>query len=638
MLAACKAALSGLGGGPGGSSSSSSSSSRRRHGHGHGGASPSDKQSEAFARAVSEGAAAQVAAYVGDTRSLLVCSLKTHPAKSTAWHLAAGYKGSRGRGGASAGSSSNGAEMLELLLALHRQHGFPGGEGLRELLACPNKRGQTCLHVAAAHGNADAVRLLLSEAGPPAPRSSSGAAGSSGSSSSPGSSGSAPAATGAPDLPAAAAASSRSGGCGGCGAGGCEFLLRADKSGRTAMHLAAAAGSEECVRLLLEAAEAADAAAAAAAASDGEVPCSPAGGGTGAGGPQQQQQQQLVSPRHVSPSSRSASARSPSSSQQLGPVTAVARLAGSADAAGLTPLHFAAAANCLGAARLLLGAGGAAITAAAAADVFEAAMPCNAGWTCLHVAAMRGHLDFVLTVLRHHLSLSTEEQLADWNPAASTTTSGGGGVAGVAVGLAAASFGGRQRRSTTDPRAVTDRRGTTAAALAAARGFAELAAALDPDRPLAAAVNGESALTGPDGRELRPPAMFVCPITQEVMREPAVASDGFTYERAAIAKWVAAGKLTSPMTNLPFTSRALYPNNVVRTAIMEWRAENGLPDPTAPPRGAGRRLASSGVVVDLHNAVGRGGAAGGASRGAGGGGGGGASGDPFLSHLRAHGL
>lgn len=97
------------------------------------------------------------------------------------------------------------------------------------------------------------------------------------------------------------------------------------------------------------------------------------------------------------------------------------------------------------------------------------------------------------------LSLSTEEQLADWNPSA---TSGSG---------AAAPFG---RRRSTDPRAVTDRRGTTAAALAAARGFAELAAALDPDRPLAAAINGESALMGRDGRELRPPAMFVCPITQ----------------------------------------------------------------------------------------------------------------------------
>ena len=214
--------------------------------HAHGGSSPSDKQAEGFARAVSEGAAAQVAAYVGETRSLLVCSLKTHPAKrcvlrgamgmgravlsaapgryascsrhtrttprphtntrtnapksppppaccsadcspllftssysipscsltimliqsityclhttplspppprSTAWHLAAACKGSAGRGRAAAAAASapsSGSAMLELLLALHRQHGFPGGGELRELLASPNKRGQTCLHV-----------------------------------------------------------------------------------------------------------------------------------------------------------------------------------------------------------------------------------------------------------------------------------------------------------------------------------------------------------------------------------------------------------------------------------------------------------------------------------------------------------
>ncbi|EFJ53170.1 hypothetical protein VOLCADRAFT_48981, partial [Volvox carteri f. nagariensis] len=53
----------------------------------------------------------------------------------------------------------------------------------------------------------------------------------------------------------------------------------------------------------------------------------------------------------------------------------------------------------------------------------------------------------------------------------------------------------------------------------------------------------------------------------EVMVEPVVASDGFTYERAAICKWLTAGKRTSPMTNQQFTSRLLFPNNVLRSAI-----------------------------------------------------------------------
>lgn len=45
---------------------------------------------------------------------------------------------------------------------------------------------------------------------------------------------------------------------------------------------------------------------------------------------------------------------------------------------------------------------------------------------------------------------------------------------------------------------------------------------------------------------------------------------GFTYEQAAIAKWLAAGRFTSPMTNLPLKHRALYPNNAISTAIKDW--------------------------------------------------------------------
>lgn len=33
------------------------------------------------------------------------------------------------------------------------------------------------------------------------------------------------------------------------------------------------------------------------------------------------------------------------------------------------------------------------------------------------------------------------------------------------------------------------------------------------------------------------PAMFVCPITQDLMDDPVVAADGYTYERDAIQEW-----------------------------------------------------------------------------------------------------
>lgn len=40
---------------------------------------------------------------------------------------------------------------------------------------------------------------------------------------------------------------------------------------------------------------------------------------------------------------------------------------------------------------------------------------------------------------------------------------------------------------------------------------------------------------------------FLCPITYELFREPVVACDGHTYEKAAIEKWLT-NKDTSPRT------------------------------------------------------------------------------------------
>ena len=56
-----------------------------------------------------------------------------------------------------------------------------------------------------------------------------------------------------------------------------------------------------------------------------------------------------------------------------------------------------------------------------------------------------------------------------------------------------------------------------------------------------------------------------CSITLEVMQDPVVAADGYTYERIAIERWVAA-KLCSPMTNDPMGPE-LVPNIAVRTLI-----------------------------------------------------------------------
>ncbi|KAL3278537.1 hypothetical protein HHI36_024256 [Cryptolaemus montrouzieri] len=63
------------------------------------------------------------------------------------------------------------------------------------------------------------------------------------------------------------------------------------------------------------------------------------------------------------------------------------------------------------------------------------------------------------------------------------------------------------------------------------------------------------------------PFDFLCPITHEIMLEPVICSDGFTYERRAITEWFMAGKYTSPMTNAPLATTAYKLNNDLRNAI-----------------------------------------------------------------------
>ncbi|KAL4451873.1 hypothetical protein ABPG75_007535 [Micractinium tetrahymenae] len=87
-----------------------------------------------------------------------------------------------------------------------------------------------------------------------------------------------------------------------------------------------------------------------------------------------------------------------------------------------------------------------------------------------------------------------------------------------------------------------------------------------------------------DASQLVPLVLQASPCTimplQEPMRDPVVAADGHTYERAAIAAWLqhsaaaaaAAGRpaqLRSPMTNQPLEHAVLVPNRAVRAAIQE---------------------------------------------------------------------
>ncbi|KAI3693382.1 hypothetical protein L6452_33217 [Arctium lappa] len=66
------------------------------------------------------------------------------------------------------------------------------------------------------------------------------------------------------------------------------------------------------------------------------------------------------------------------------------------------------------------------------------------------------------------------------------------------------------------------------------------------------------------------PHYFNCPIFQEMMQDPVVAADGYTYEAEALRGWLDSGHNTSPMTNLELANSNLVPNHALRSAIQEW--------------------------------------------------------------------
>ncbi|XP_070332256.1 WD repeat, SAM and U-box domain-containing protein 1 isoform X6 [Odocoileus virginianus] len=69
------------------------------------------------------------------------------------------------------------------------------------------------------------------------------------------------------------------------------------------------------------------------------------------------------------------------------------------------------------------------------------------------------------------------------------------------------------------------------------------------------------------------PDEFICPITRELMKDPVIASDGYSYEKEAMENWISKKKRTSPMTNLVLSSVILIPNRTLKMAIDRWLSE-----------------------------------------------------------------
>ena len=72
---------------------------------------------------------------------------------------------------------------------------------------------------------------------------------------------------------------------------------------------------------------------------------------------------------------------------------------------------------------------------------------------------------------------------------------------------------------------------------------------------------------------------FICPITLELMVDPVVAADGFTYERKAMENWLKCHTpvrgINSPMTNQRLKHRILTPNTLIQNMIKEFKSEKG---------------------------------------------------------------
>ncbi|KAF5481806.1 hypothetical protein F2P56_002428 [Juglans regia] len=67
------------------------------------------------------------------------------------------------------------------------------------------------------------------------------------------------------------------------------------------------------------------------------------------------------------------------------------------------------------------------------------------------------------------------------------------------------------------------------------------------------------------------PKHYFCPILQEIMDDPHIAADGFTYEHEAIKAWLKKHNV-SPVTRLRLHHFTLTPNHTLHYAIQEWRS------------------------------------------------------------------
>ncbi|XWS72207.1 hypothetical protein CRYUN_Cryun02cG0020500 [Craigia yunnanensis] len=74
-----------------------------------------------------------------------------------------------------------------------------------------------------------------------------------------------------------------------------------------------------------------------------------------------------------------------------------------------------------------------------------------------------------------------------------------------------------------------------------------------------------------ENNNLYAPSHYFCPILQEVMDDPYIVADGFTYEHRAIEAWLEKHNV-SPVTKRRLQHSILTPNHTLRSAIQDWKS------------------------------------------------------------------
>ena len=79
------------------------------------------------------------------------------------------------------------------------------------------------------------------------------------------------------------------------------------------------------------------------------------------------------------------------------------------------------------------------------------------------------------------------------------------------------------------------------------------------------------------GMQVPTPEHFICSISGEIFKDPVIASDGQTYERESIEKWIATKEgqpVRSPLTGAILNNHTLTPNHSMKSMISSWQQKN----------------------------------------------------------------